>query len=76
MSGVCLEAMGGDGARDGSKEGARRGVFVEDANECRNKTDSYLLDRTGCIYISNYTAIERKGHLFQQSGQQVCELYR
>jgi len=50
-TGVCLEVMGGDGAREGSKEGARRGVFVvEDANECRNKTDSYLRNRTGCTY--------------------------
>lgn len=52
MTGVCLEVMGGDGAREGSREGARRGVFVvEDANECRNKTDSYLRNRMGCTYI-------------------------
>lgn len=50
--GVCLEVMGGGGAREGSKEGAMRGVFVvEHANECRNKTDSYLLDRMGCTSI-------------------------
>lgn len=28
-AGVCLEVMGGDGARDGRKGGARRGVRVE-----------------------------------------------
>jgi len=51
-TGVCLEVMGGDGAREGSKEGTRRGVFaVEDANVCRNKSDSYLRDRMGCTYI-------------------------
>lgn len=51
-TGVCLEVMGGDGAREGSKEGAMRGVFVvEDANVCRNKIDSYLRDRTGWTYI-------------------------
>jgi hypothetical protein len=50
-AGVCLEVIGGDGAREGSKEGARRGVRVEDANECRNKTDSYLRDRTGYTYF-------------------------
>ena len=42
--------MGGDGAREGSKEGARRGVLVEDPKVCKNNIDSYLRDRMGCIY--------------------------
>jgi hypothetical protein len=43
--------MGGDGAREGRKEGVNRGVRVEDAREWRNKMESYLRDRTGCAHV-------------------------
>jgi hypothetical protein len=43
--------IGGDGAREGSKEGASRGVCVEDAKVCKNKSDSYLRDRMGCTNV-------------------------
>jgi hypothetical protein len=43
--------MGGDGAREGSKEGARMGVLVEDPKVCKNKTDSGLRDRMDCTYV-------------------------
>ena len=43
--------MGGDGAREGSKEGARRGVLVEEPKVCKNNTDSGLRDRMGCKYV-------------------------
>jgi hypothetical protein len=34
------------------------------------------IERAAHIFISSYTAVARKRHLFQQSGKQVCELYR
>ena len=48
-TGVGLEVMGGDGARDGRKGGTRDGVREEDAKVWRNRTESYLRDSTGCV---------------------------
>jgi hypothetical protein len=56
IAGVCLDEMGGDGAREGRKEGVRRGVRVEDAREWRNRMESYLRDSTGCTYVQRYVA--------------------
>jgi hypothetical protein len=51
MAGVCFEVTGGDGAREGSKEGVSRGVRVEDDKVCKNKSASYLRDRIGCTCV-------------------------